>query len=87
MLNKETVKDMPIKSNKPPVKPSGSTVFPRPGPGNQAIIEDEMEVNVEALPACAYSPQIQGSVFQKNVMQGMKDALVEDKSSGLEPLS
>ena len=86
-LSKETAKNMPIGSSEPPVKPSGSTAFPRPGPGNQATVEDEMEVDVEAPPACAYSPRIQGSVFQKNAMQGMKDALAEDKSSGLEPSS
>ena len=40
---------MPIESNKPPVKPSRSTVFLRPSPGNQAIIEDKIEVKVKAL--------------------------------------
>ena len=55
---------MPIESNKPLVKPSRSTVFLRPGPGNQAIVEDKIEVEVEALtPARVYLSRIQGSVF------------------------
>ena len=50
---------MLIKSNKPPVKPSKSTIFLRPSLGNQAIIEDKIKVKVKALiPACAYLPQI-----------------------------
>ena len=55
---------MPIESSKLPIKPSGSTVFPRPSPGNQATIEDKIEVEVKALmPACVYLLQIQGNIF------------------------
>ena len=43
--DKETVKNIQIKSSEPLVKPSGSTVFPRPGPGNQATVEDEIDVD------------------------------------------
>jgi hypothetical protein len=77
-------------------------VFPEPGSGNQATVEDKIEVKsgnqatVEdktevkgevPTPARPYSPRIQGSIFQKNEIQGINKALREDKSPGLEPLS
>ena len=55
---------------------------------NQATVEDKMEAESKVpTPAQPYSPRIQGSVFQKNEMRGMEEALRKDNSLGLEPSS
>ena len=91
-LDKETAKDREIESDESREKPTTTSELNAisdvrtPGLGNQATVEDEIEVEVEVpTPAQTYSPRIQGNIFQKNEMQGMKEALSEDKSSGLEP--
>jgi hypothetical protein len=86
------VKDRPVESSQSTAKPCESAASPKPGPGNQATVEDNMEVDVDidveaTTPARPYSPRIQGSIFQKNETQGMEKALREDKLAGLEPAS
>ena len=99
-LDKETAKDRPIESDKDrPIEsePTDTSELnatsdvhapPRLGLGNQATVEDEMDID-DQPPTLThpYSPRIQGNIFQKDEVQGMNNALREDKSSGLEPSS
>ena len=84
VLNKETAKDISIKSNKLLIKLNKGIILLKPSLKNQAIVKDEIKA---LTPAWLYLPRIQRNIFQKNKTQGIEETLKKDKLLKFKPLS